>query len=95
MLRHILHRSFLTSLLVLGLTYPGGAEESSRPVSHGIVLTIVARDPKTHTATLRADEGGKEFQIPNSAFWKIDSKMLCDVVTEGSRGPQLQNCQRW
>ena len=74
-------RSFLTSLLILGLTCPGYAEQNNPPVSHGIVLTIVARDPKTHTATLRADEGGKEFQIPNSAFWKIDSKMLCDVVT--------------
>lgn len=95
MRRYILHRSLLTSLLTLGLTFPGYAEESSRPVSHGTVLTIVARDPKTHTATLRVDDGGKEFQIANSAFWKIGAKMLCDVVEEGPRGPQLQNCQRW
>jgi hypothetical protein len=95
MRRSIFHRSLLAGLLILSFTCPGDAEESSRPVSHGIVLTIVARDPKTHTATVRADEGGQAFQIPNSAFWTIGAKLLCDVVQEGARGPQLQHCQRW
>lgn len=94
MLRHILYRSLLTGLLILGFTLPSYAEQNGPPVSRGIVLTIMALDPKTHTATLRADDGGKEFQTSNSGFWKIGSKMLCDLIDQGSQGPQLRNCQR-
>src|SRR4029450_3548229 len=94
MRRHILYRSFLTGLLVLSLTLPGYAEKTEQRSSQGIVLTVVALDPKTHIATLRADNGGKEFQVTNSASWKTGSKVLCDLVEEVSPGPQLQHCQQ-
>jgi hypothetical protein len=95
MRRHILYRSFLTGLLVLSLTLPGYAEKTEQRSSQGIVLTVVALDPKTHIAILRADNGGKEFQVTNSASWKTGSKVLCDLVEEVSPGPQLQHCQQW
>ena len=54
MLRHILQRGLFASLLVLSLTPLVYAGESAGPaVSRGIVLTIVALDPKTDTATLQ------------------------------------------
>jgi hypothetical protein len=95
MRRHILHRSLLASLLVLSFTLLVYARESGPPTSQGIVLTVVALDPKTHTATLSADDGGKEFQMTNSAAWKKGSKVLCDLLEEVYPGPQLQNCRRW
>jgi hypothetical protein len=64
------------------------------PVSQGIVLTIVALDPKTDTATLRADDGGQEFQMTVYASWKVGGKVECDLIDEVPH-PQLQHCQPW
>ena len=95
MRRYIFYRSFLTGLLVLSLTLPGYAEKTEQRSSQRIVLTVVTLDPKTHTATLRADDGGQGFQVTSAASWKTGSKVLCDLVEEVSPGPQLQHCQQW
>ena len=68
MRQHLLYRSLLTGLLVLSLTPRGYAEKNEKQGSQGIVLTVVALDPKTHTATMRADRGwhsvsGDEFGL--------------------------------
>ena len=95
MLRHILQRGLFASLLVLSLTPLVYAGESAGPaVSRGIVLTIVAIDPKTDTATLQTQHGGKEFQMTAYASWKVGNKVECDLV-DVSPGTQLQNCQPW
>jgi len=95
MMRHIFHRGLLAGLLVLSpapLVHAGDGHHS--PVSRGIVLTIMALDPKTHMATLRADDGGQEFQMPASTSWKVGGQEECDLV-EIYPGPQLQNCKPW
>jgi hypothetical protein len=95
MIRQILHRGLLAGMLVLSLTPlahagPGGQP----PVSRGVVLTIVAIDPKTDTATLQTQHEGKEFQMTTSASWKVGEKVECDLV-DLYPGPRLQNCQPW
>jgi hypothetical protein len=95
MIRQIIQRGLITGLLVLSLTplvYASG--DALTPVSRGIVLTIVAIDPKTDTATLQTQHGGKEFQMTAYASWKVGNKVECDLV-DISPGPQLQNCQPW
>jgi len=95
MRRPLLLGSLLTSLLVLSLPLLGYADKIEQPSSQGIVLTVVALDPKTHTATVRADGDGNGFQTMNSPSWKTGAKVLCDLVETKSRGRQLQNCQPW
>ena len=85
MRQRILYRSLLTGLLVLSLTPRGYARRKTKQGSQGIVLTVVALDPKTHTATFRADDGGKEFQVTNSTSWKTGAKVLCDLVERARR----------
>lgn len=83
----------IAGMLVLSLTplvYASG--DALTPVSRGIVLTIVAIDPKTDTATLQTQHGGKEFQMTAYASWKEGHKVECDLIPM-DRGPQLQNCQ--
>ena len=94
MIRHILHRGLLAGLLVLSLPPLAHADNGYPPVSRGIVLTIIALDPKTHMATLRADDGGQEFQMLASASWKVGGQEECDLV-ETYPGPKLQHCQPW
>ena len=95
MIRHLFHRGLLAGLLVLSLTpLVHAGDGGGPPVSRGIVLTITALDPKTHMATLRADDGGQEFQMPASASWKVGEQEECNLV-EIDPGPQLQNCQPW
>ena len=91
MVRQILQRGLIAGMLVLSLTPLAYA---SRGVSQGIVLTIVAIDPKTDTATLRDNDGGQAFQMTAYASWKVGNKVECDLV-DVSPGPQLQNCQPW
>lgn len=96
MIRQILHRGLLAGLLVLSLTHLAHAGESGgSPVSRGIGLTIVAIDPKTDTATLQTQHGGKAFQMTASSSWKVGNKVECDLVDEVYPGPQLQHCQPW
>ena len=106
MVRHTIQRGLLAGMLLMSLTLLGQAhargrmdgEESETPVSRGAVLTIVALNPKNHMATLRADDGGQEFQLPAYASWKVGAKVECDLVDiniGGQPGPQLQNCQPW
>jgi hypothetical protein len=95
MRRSLLLGSLLSSLLVLSLTLLGYADKTQQPSTQRIVLTVVALDPKTHTATMRADEDGTAFQTMNSASWKSGAKVLCDLVESATRGRQLQNCQQW
>jgi len=97
MLRQILQRGLIVGLLFLSLTplVYAGENSSGEPVSRGIVLTIVAIDPKTDTATLQTQHGGKEFQMTAYASWKVGHKVECDLVEEVYPGPQLQNCQPW
>jgi hypothetical protein len=95
MIRQIVHRSLLAGMLVMSLTPLAYADRSGRPpVSRGIVLSIMAINPQTDTATLRADDGGQEFQMTAYASWKVGEKVECDLV-DVSPGPQLQNCQPW
>jgi hypothetical protein len=95
MRRSILHHGLLIGLLVLSLirgVYAGPTDHP--PVSYGIVLTIVALDPKRHTATLQADDGGQVFQLTAATSWKIGHKVECDLV-DIQPGPRLQHCQPW
>jgi hypothetical protein len=95
MIRQIIQRGLLAGMLVLSLTPLASAGPGGQPsVSRGIVLTIVAIDPKTDTATLQTQHGGKEFQMTAYASWKVGNKVECDLV-DVSPGPQLQNCQPW
>jgi len=95
MIRQIIHRSLLAGMLVMSLTPLAYADRSGHPpVSRGIVLSIMAINPQTDTATLRADDGGQEFQTTAYASWKVGEKVECDLV-DISPGPQLQNCQPW
>jgi len=94
MIRQIIQRGLIAGMLVMSLTplvYAG--EGGQPPVSQGIVLTIVAIDPH-HTTTLRAQDGGQEFQMTAYTSWKVGKKVECDLV-DVSPGPQLQNCQPW
>jgi hypothetical protein len=94
MIRQILQRGLIAGMLVMSLTPLAYASEGGQPsVSQGIVLTIAAIDPH-HTATLRADDGGQEFQMTAYASWKVGHKVECDLIPM-DRGPQLQNCQPW
>jgi hypothetical protein len=96
MLRHILQRGLFASLLVLSLTPLVYAGESAGPaVSRGIVLTIVALDPKTDTAALQTQHGHRAFQTIAWPSWKLGHKVECDLVDEIYPGPQLQNCKPW
>jgi hypothetical protein len=105
MQRGLIAGILLMSLIPLANASARGRTDSNAsdvPVSQGIVLTIVALDPKTDTATLRADDGGQEFQVTAYASWKTGAKVdwktgakvECDLIDEGPN-PQLQNCQPW
>ena len=91
MIRQIIQRGLIAGMLVMSLT---PLVYAKTPVSHGIVLTIAAIDPKTDTATLRAQDAGQEFQMTAYASWKVGNKVECDLVNVYP-GPQLQNCQPW
>ena len=102
MIRQCMQRGLIAGILLMSLVPLANARAHGRtdsnasdvPVSQGIVLTIVALDPKTDTATLRADDGGQEFQMTAYASWKTGAKVECDLIDEGPN-PQLQNCQPW
>ena len=81
MIRHLFQRGLLAGLLVLSLTPLVHAGDSHPPVSRGTVLTITALDPNTHMATLQADDGGQEFQMPASAFLEGGGEGGSDLVT--------------
>jgi hypothetical protein len=91
MIRQIIRRGLIAGMLVMSLT---PLVYAMTPVSRGIVLTIAAIDPKTDTATLRAQDGGQEFKMTAYASWKVGNKVECDLV-DVYPGPQLQNCQPW
>ena len=59
MLRQILQRGLIVGLLFLSLTplVYAGENSSGEPVSRGIVLTIVAIDPKTNKVVDAIDSG--------------------------------------
>jgi len=95
MLRRIIQDGLITGLLVVGLvSLVHAGDQEKVAVSRGIVLTIVAIDPKTDTASLKTQRGEEEFQTTAYASWKVGDKVECDLV-ETVRGPKLHDCKPW
>ena len=95
MLRRIIQDGLIAGLLVVGLVslvHAGNQEKAA--VSRGIVLTIAAIDPKTATASLKTQQGEREYQTTAYASWKVGDKVECDLVA-ANRGPELHDCKPW
>lgn len=85
----LLTGTLLVGLVPLALAGPGGQP----PVSTGVVAQVISVDPKTHTATLKTEDG-KVFHKSTYTVGKVGSKVECDRIDEGPR-PRFQNCQPW